>query len=133
EMEIAKLRSLLRPDDLPIDTMLVLGLGTVHIRKGVDLFIDCASRVVLAAKGRPCRFVWIGTGYNPEQDAAYSVYLADQIRRAGLQEHVHFIESTPDIEEAYKSADLLLLTSRLDPLPNVAIDAMTHGLPVVCF
>ena len=34
---------------------------------------------------------------------------------------------------AYQAADLLLISSRLDPLPNVAIDALTLGLPVFCF
>ena len=29
--------------------------------------------------------------------------------------------------------DILALTSRLDPLPNVALDAIEHGKPVVCF
>jgi hypothetical protein len=27
----------------------------------------------------------------------------------------------------------MFLSSRLDPLPNVAIDAMTAGVPVICF
>jgi len=80
-----------------------------------------------------CRFVWIGNGYDPENDTGYSVYLADQVRRAGLQEHVLFINETTAIETAYEEADLLLLSSRLDPLPNVAIDAMAYGVPVLCF
>jgi glycosyltransferase involved in cell wall biosynthesis len=133
DREVARIRSALRPPGLAPGTLLVLGIGSVHIRKGVDLFIDCAARVVKAVGARPCRFVWIGRGYNPETDLAYSVYLADQIRRSGLQDFVHFLNDTPEIEEAYEIADMLLLTSRLDPLPNVAIDAMAHGLPVLCF
>ncbi|MFD2273638.1 glycosyltransferase [Undibacterium arcticum] len=72
-------------------------------------------------------------GYDPDNDIGYSVYLADQIRRAGLQEHVFFVDETNAIEVAYEEADLFLLSSRLDPLPNVAIDAMAHGVPVLCF
>ena len=33
----------------------------------------------------------------------------------------------------YEKASLLVLSSRLDPLPNVAIDAICEGLPIVCF
>lgn len=41
--------------------------------------------------------------------------------------------STPDIETAYRLADVLMLPSRLGPLPNVAIDALSVGLPVLSF
>ena len=34
---------------------------------------------------------------------------------------------------AYELSDILFLSSRLDPLPNVAIDAMFNRLPVICF
>ena len=131
--ESTHIRRLIRPKGLAEDTVIVLGVGFVHIRKGVDLFIECAARVHCAPGGERCRFVWIGHGYDPDNDVGYSVYLADQIRRAGLQEHVFFIAETTAIETAYEVADLLLLSSRLDPLPGVAIEAMTHGVPVLCF
>lgn len=34
---------------------------------------------------------------------------------------------------AYRLADVLMLPSRLDPLPNVAIDALSVRLPVLSF
>ena len=43
------------------------------------------------------------------------------------------MNNTSAIEAAYKTADILLLSSRLDPLPNVAIDAMLHSKPVLSF
>lgn len=113
-------------------TVIVLGAGSVHMRKGVDLFLDCAARVLQAHKDGAFHFVWIGKGFDPENDT-YSLYLADQVRRAGLQRHVSFLQETSNIEAVYKTADMMLITSRLDPLPNVAIDAMAHGMPVVCF
>jgi hypothetical protein len=124
---------LIRPQEIAENSVVVIGIGTVQLRKGVDLFIECAARVVRAQSGNNCRFVWIGKGYDPDTDVGYSVYLADQIRRSGLQEHVFFVDETPALETAYEEADLLLLSSRLDPLPNVAIDAMAHGVPVICF
>jgi glycosyltransferase involved in cell wall biosynthesis len=131
--ERVHLRRLIRPKGIADDSVIVLGAGFVQLRKGVDLFIECAALVLRAPGGDRCRFVWIGKGYDPENDIGYSVYLADQILRAGLQEHVFFIDETPAIETAYEEADILLLSSRLDPLPNVAIDAMANGMPVICF
>jgi glycosyltransferase involved in cell wall biosynthesis len=92
QAERSRIRRLIRPKDIAEDTVVVLGAGFVQLRKGVDLFIECANRVVCTPGGRKCRFVWVGKGYDPDNDVGYSVYLADQIRRAGLQEHVFFID-----------------------------------------
>jgi len=123
----------LRPKGLPSDTVVVLGVGSVEIRKGVDLFIECAARVTQSQHGRHVRFVWIGKGYDPDNDMKYSIYLAEQIRRLDLDDSVFIIKDTPNIETAYRAADILVISSRLDPLPNVGIDAMMHKLPVLCF
>ena len=131
--EAQRLQDLIRPKDLDGDVLVVLGAGFVQLRKGVDLFIDCAARVKRIAGDRKFRFVWIGNGYDPEGDVAYSVYLQDQVRRADLTGDVVFLGETSAIEAAYEKVDLFLLSSRLDPLPNVAIDAMSQGVPVLCF
>jgi glycosyltransferase involved in cell wall biosynthesis len=132
EDERARIRRLIRPRTAGESGIVIIGAGSVNLRKGVDLFVELAARVVRTPEGAGCRFVWIGDGYDPENNE-YSAYLADQIRRAGLSAHVSLIGETPAIDTAYEEADLLLLSSRLDPLPNVAIDAMTHGMPVLCF
>lgn len=125
--------SLLHPNGKADDSIIIIGIGSVHLRKGVDLFIECATHLAQTEFSDRLRFVWVGAGYDPINDSAYSVYLADQIRRAGIQEHMIFLGeiSNPDI--AYQAADIMLLSSRLDPLPGVAIEAMMHGVPLVCF
>jgi glycosyltransferase involved in cell wall biosynthesis len=131
--EEARVRDTLRPGGADDDKVVVIGAGFVQQRKGIDLFIECAARVLATEAGKRCRFVWIGKGYDPEHDIGYSVYLADQLRRSGVERDVIMMNETSSIEVAYDNADILLISSRLDPLPNVAIDAMAHGLPVVCF
>lgn len=131
--EICRIRHIMRPESFANEGIVVLGAGFVQLRKGVDLFIECASSMLRKSPELPFRFVWVGKGYDPEQDTGYSVYLADQIRRAGLQKHVHLMDEVAELDTVYATADILLLSSRLDPLPNVAIDALTIGLPVVCF
>lgn len=112
---------------------IVLGAGTVSVRKGVDLFISVAASVRQQPDAPSMHFVWIGQGYRPAEDMNYSVYLLEQIERSGLGDHVTFLEETPDLDQVYALADAFLLTSRLDPLPNVSIDSAWRGIPVVCF
>jgi glycosyltransferase involved in cell wall biosynthesis len=127
------LDNILRPGGEKNREFVVLGAGALEMRKGLDLFVECANRVINSNGGGRFRFVWIGSGYEPETDTIISVYLADQIKRAGIDAQVKIIRATSEIEHAYANADLLLLPSRLDPLPNVAIDALISGIPVVCF
>jgi glycosyltransferase involved in cell wall biosynthesis len=115
------------------NAVVVLGCGSVNLRKGVDIFLSCAAAVAAMRPQRPVRFVWIGRGYDPENDAIYSCYLADQILRSGLKEAVAIIDDMPDLDPVYAMTDLFFLSSRLDPLPNVTIDAALRGLPVICF
>jgi glycosyltransferase involved in cell wall biosynthesis len=130
--EPAALKRKMRPQSAK-DAMIVLGGGTIQYRKGVDLFLSCAAAVRALAPKRPVRFVWIGHGYDPVNDVVYSSYLAEQIARSGLEDMIAMLDEVPDLEPAYATAGLFFLSSRLDPLPNVTIDAVLHGLPVVCF
>jgi len=112
---------------------IVLGAGTVELRKGVDVFLSTAMAVAREPQGERVRFLWVGQGYKPKEDMQYSVYLQEQIARAGLEDRVTFLDETPRLEPIYELADTFLLSSRLDPMPNVAIDAAWRGIPVVCF
>ena len=45
------IRRLMRPKDTAENTVIVLGAGAIQLRKGVDIFIECAARFVLRAPG----------------------------------------------------------------------------------
>jgi glycosyltransferase involved in cell wall biosynthesis/predicted O-methyltransferase YrrM len=111
----------------------VIGAGSVNIRKGVDLFISVAAAVQRLGPKRAIRFIWVGDGYRPNEDMGYSVYLKEQVERSGLEAVFTFIEEVSDLEPIYELAHAFLLTSRLDPLPNVSIDAAHRGIPIICF
>jgi glycosyltransferase involved in cell wall biosynthesis len=127
------LRTAIRPASAR-EAFVVLGAGFVHIRKGIDLFISSAAEAIrLAGKRHQLRFVWIGKGFDPEMDVSYSGYLAEQITRSGLEDHFILLDEVQDLEPAFDLADVFYLPSRLDPLPNVTIEAALRGLPVICF
>ena len=111
---------------------IVLGCGVVHLRKGVDIFIETA-RQIKAAGSEDVAFVWVGGAYKPNEDLTYSVYLADQVERSGLSGMVFFFREQADLDPFWRLADVFYLPSRLDPFPNVALDAIVEGIPLVCF
>jgi len=115
------------------DAVVVVGAGSVNLRKGVDVFIQCAAQLRKKAPNVPFKFVWVGGGYEPQHDQAYSVYLHEQVKRSGLADRFTFLGEVADIQAVYDRTDVFLLTSRLDPLPNVGIDAICSGLPIFCF
>jgi glycosyltransferase involved in cell wall biosynthesis len=127
-----KLPGILRPPGFE-DAFLVLGMGTVQQRKGVDLFVAAALAARNSAPERKFRFLWIGHGYKPAEDLNFSVYVQAQIELSGLEDCLDIIDNVADLEPVYERMDALLLPSRLDPLPNVSIDAALRGVPVVCF
>ena len=133
EEERSRLDSLLRPSGSPDNLFVVIGLGTVQLRKGVDLFLECAHKVSKLKSKVPVRFVWFGHGYNVKLDGDYSVYLHDQIKRSGIEQMCAITHETDQLDYVYETADLLFLSSRLDPLPLVSQDMMAHGKPVLCF
>lgn len=110
----------------------VLGVGTVEWRKGVDLFVAAAATAVRLAPDIRFKFIWIGSCHH-HTGVEYIKFLKEQIARSGNVCQIDFFESTEHLETIYRSVDAFFLSSRLDPLPNVTIDAASIGLPVVCF
>ena len=118
---------------LPAGTLLILGAGAVQHRKGVDLFVSVADQIVRQAPELNVQFAWIGNGYDPEHDFNVGIWLKDQIERSGLSGQLTMLNESPAYNSLVERSDLFVVSSRLDPLPNVAIDAMLAGSPVLCF
>lgn len=133
EKERAAIRLAFRPKHLPQDTVVVLGAGTVQLRKGLHLFVSCAKKVREKDPGARIRFVWIGSGFNPEEDLNYSCFIDEQIKRSELGDSFTLLNEVHELQCAYDSADIFFLSSKLDPLPLVAQDALFNKLPLVCF
>ncbi len=111
----------------------IVGMGTVEWRKGVDLFVSAAVSFLSRFPGVSCRFVWIGAQTAHVQRQEMMMFLREQLARSQVADAVILLPETSDINRIYDCADALFVSSRLDPLPNVAIDALSLGIPVVSF
>jgi hypothetical protein len=112
--------------------LVVMGCGWVQIRKGVEYFIH-AAQLCKQITQEPIRFIWIGGGFNPLGDLQYSAWLQSQVKHSGLEDDLFFFDETKDLSPFFKLADVFFLSSRLDPFPNVAIDAVKANVPIVAF
>ena len=130
--KIQNVKNMLRPNAFK-NAFVVVGLGSIHMRKGVDLFIQAAAEIVKLDKVNEYRFIWFGKSYEKDLNWGYDVFIGDQIKRAGLSHCLTIAEDTELLNTVYEEADFILLTSRLDPLPNIALDALDLGIPIICF
>jgi glycosyltransferase involved in cell wall biosynthesis len=105
---------------------LVLGAGFGDLRKGFDLFLQMAGKI-LAARG-DVHFVWLG-----EIQPSLKTYLGGEIAAAQATGRLHLPGFTQAAAAYFSAADVFALTSREDPYPNVALEALAAGTPVVAF
>lgn len=99
----------------------VLAVGRLAEQKGFDVLLRAFA---VLRERRPCRLMVLGEG--PLRDR-----LADLARELAVEPDVAFPGFVDDPFPYMASADLFVLSSRWEGLPNVLIQAMAVGAPVV--
>lgn len=117
---------------LPENTFLVLGCGTLDLRKGIDHFANICREVQSQnGNNRPIHFVWVGEG--PRYNHTPYHYVQVDLEKSNCRGFVHFVGDRPDVEPYFMAADTFLMSSRVDPFPCVIHEAMASGLPIIAF
>lgn len=115
---------------------IVLGVGRAELRKGVDIFVQVAARILRdrQRRGVPVdslpHFVWVGA--EDESCCRWTHHDVQQFH-FHLADHIRFLGEKPDARRYLEAADVFLMPSREDPCPLVAFEAAANGLPVVHF
>jgi glycosyltransferase involved in cell wall biosynthesis len=110
---------------IPKADPMVIGIGYADLRKGFDIFLQLWR---LLNQNDRIHFCWLGN-----IDPGLNRWLADEIRAARETGTFHMPGQVPDIVPALSSCNAFALTSREDPFPTVALEALAAGLPVVAF
>ena len=104
------------------DTRKVIVIGRLHRQKGIDWLLQTLPQWL--EPRNDCELLIVGDG--PER-TQYEQTIAKQPCR----DRVHFLGHRRDVPELLAVSDLLLLPSRWEGMPNVVMQAMSAGLPVV--
>jgi glycosyltransferase involved in cell wall biosynthesis len=121
-------RTIRRELGIPAESMIVLGCGHIHPRKGVDLFLQVARQVLASPDMQSAHFVWIGDGDHRDRQ-----WIEHDRSLLEHQERIHLLGSRHEINRWFDGADLYLLSSREDPYPIVCVQSMAAGVPVLAF
>jgi len=125
-------RAVRRELNLPLDAAVVLFVGFFSREKCPDVLYDAWARVALRGD-RTTVLLFVGatrsTYYEVDQDLARDIRV--RAAQAGLEGRVHFVETTQEIDKYYRAADVFVLPSVREGLPNALLEAMACGTACV--
>jgi len=104
---------------IPAEAPLFLFVGSGFERKGVPTLLHAMTQLPEKA-----HLMVIGKDKRQSQAERLTTKL-------GLAPRVHFLGGQKDVRPFYGAADAFVLPTLYDPFPNVALEAMACGLPIV--
>jgi glycosyltransferase involved in cell wall biosynthesis len=102
--------------------IVIVAVGRLSPEKGFDLLISAID--VLKQKGLKTQLLIAGSGDIQPQ-------LQCLIEQLGLSDQVRLLGHVSDPRQLYEAADLVVLSSHREGLPNVLLEAMALEVPVV--
>ena len=107
---------------LPPDVPLIVTIGRLERQKGISFFLQAAREVL--QEFPQARFLIVGKG--PDEGKLISL-----ARNLGIKKAVRFLGFRNDVPEVLAAADMFVLASLWEGMPNVVLEAMASGKPVV--
>jgi glycosyltransferase involved in cell wall biosynthesis len=102
----------------------LVAAGSLTRQKGFDLLIDAIA--ILSHRRKNIRLVILGDGVERKN-------LVQQISRHRLNDHVQLTGVVKNVYPYFYHADVFVLSSRWEGMPNVVLEALACGTPVVTF
>lgn len=127
-MDMNFIDKMVESEECPFDTneINVVASGNLYRRKGFDILIKAFHKVI--QNNNKFKLYILGKRM---VDNEYESYLINLIKELGMEDYIELLgfKSNPYIY--YKYADLFVLSSRWEGLPNVVLEALYLKTPVV--
>lgn len=104
----------------------IVMVGSVHWRKGDDVFIQIARKILL--KRNDVHFYWIGS-----IDSYHEKIISNDIMRLGINKNVTFLGELENPHQILNKMDLFILTSREEPFGLAPAEAGLLKIPIIYF
>lgn len=106
------------------DKYIIVHAGRFHRQKRHDLLLDSFSQIDSSKLDKPVELWLCGTGYLEKE-------IRQQVMSSGLTDSVRFLGHVHSPYQIFKKADLFILTSDWEGMPNVLVEAMGLDTPVL--
>ena len=120
-VDLGCFKPLIWPATAESEPMRLLFVGRLGREKGLDVLLDALAKL----RGRVAVTLRV-VGVGEEQER-----LRRQTHLAGLDEHVEFRGRRTDVVPEYAWCELLVIPSRFEGMPNVVLEALSSGRPVL--
>ncbi len=114
---------------IPVNRFIIGGAGMAEWRKGTDLIVPLAQILKKRYPAFEFHLIWIGSRKNDD----FTIRLQFDIEKAGVQDRITLVETTPYPLNYINQFDVFAMLSREDPFPLVSLEAGYLEKPVIMF
>lgn len=111
---------------IPVDGKVLLTAGILNRGKNIGILIESLSKIEMGS----IYALIVGDG-STDSDSRYKDSLQALVKKLGVDKKVFFIGwlEKEDLWEIYQAADLFILPSKSEGMPNAILEALGLGLP----
>lgn len=114
------------PTELNKSDFNVIAVGALYSVKGFDLLIDAISSLI--KRNANINLYILG---EERYETGYRLFLENKITEHGMNNNIHLLGQKSNPYPYFKAADLFVMSSRKEGFPNVVLEALALGTPVV--
>lgn len=116
--------------ELPADVPLVGIIGNYKAQKNHPIFLRMAAKIL--ASDLDVRFLVVGNSPEGElHENPFYIAANELVDTLGIRQNVTMLTARKDMDRIYNACDLTVLPSSREGTPNVVLESMACGTPVV--